>query len=125
MSRNSSICQSGDVKPGETRRVNLAARVLPAIGILLATWVLMWLAQGIPTLCALANPCPAPDVRVAPALWFGGFMIVPTVALILTARGGQSWGWVRTFSYIVLVGLAVVGLAAVLFSGGFTVPHVF
>jgi len=86
----------------------------------------MWLAQGIPTLCALANPCPAPDVRVAPALLFGAIMIVPTVALILTARGGERpWKWLRPLSYIVLVGLAVVGLAAVLFSGGFTVPLVF
>ncbi|WP_281489277.1 hypothetical protein [Ruicaihuangia caeni] len=98
--------------------------MLPAIVILLATWVLMWLAQSIPTLCALANPCPAPDVRVAPAWLFGGLMIVPTLGLILAARARQSWGWVRTLSYIVLVGLAVVGLGAVLFSGGFTVPLV-
>ncbi|WP_313354948.1 hypothetical protein [Microbacterium sp.] len=98
---------------------------LPAIGILLATWLLMWLAQGIPTLCLLASPCPAPDVRVAPALLFGGLMLVPTVALILTARGGRSWGWVRPLSFILLVALAVVGIGAVLFSGGFTVPFVF
>lgn len=109
----------------EARRAGLSARVLPAVVILLATWLLMWLAQGIPTLCALANPCPPPDVRLAPALLFGGLMIVPTLALILTARAGQSWGWVRVLSWIVLVGLAVVGLGAVLFSGGFTVPFVF
>jgi len=109
----------------EAQRLGLTARWLPAIVILLATWLLMWLSQGIPTLCALANPCPAPDARVAPALLFGGLMIVPTLALILTARAGQSWGWVRALSYIVLVGLAVVGLGAVLFSGGFTVPFVF
>lgn len=94
------------------------------IGILLATWLLMWLAQGIPTLCALANPCPAPDVRIAPALLFGGLMIVPTLAVILTARVGRSWAWVRALSYVLLVGLAVVGLGAVLFSGGITVPLV-
>ena len=110
---------------GETRRVSLAARVLPAIGALFATWLLMWLAQGIPALCALAYPCPAPDVRVAPALLFGALMLVPTLALILTARGGESWGWVRALSYVVLVGLAVVGLGAVLFSGGFSVPLLF
>ncbi|WP_353987524.1 hypothetical protein [Ruicaihuangia caeni] len=98
--------------------------MLPAIVILLVTWLLMCLAQSLPTLCALANPCPAPDVRVAPALLFGGLMIVPTLGLILTARAGQSWGWVRTLLHIVLVGLAVVGLGAVLFSGGFTVPLV-
>lgn len=109
----------------EAQRLGLTARWLPAIVILLATWVLMWLSQGIPTLCALANPCPAPDVRVSPALLFGGLMIVPTMVLILTARAGQQWGWMRALSHIVLVGLAVVGLGAVLFSGGFTVPLVF
>lgn len=46
--------------------------MLPAVAILLVTWVALWAAQGIPTLCALASPCPAPDVRVAPALLFGG-----------------------------------------------------
>lgn len=102
------------------------ASLLPAIVILLATWLLMGLAQGIPTLCALANPCPAPDVRVAPALLFGSLMIVPTVALILTVRGGERpRKWLRPLSYTVLVALAVMGLGAVLFSGGFTVPLVF
>ncbi|MGR6741354.1 hypothetical protein ACU6RU_04860 [Microbacterium sp. F1-18] len=100
--------------------------MLPAIVILLATWLLMWLAQGIPTLCALADPCPAPDVRVAPALLFGALMIVPTVALVLSARGdGRPWKWLRPLSYTALVALAVVGLGTVLFSGGFTVPLVF
>jgi hypothetical protein len=102
------------------------ARVLPAIVILLATWLLLWLVQGVPVLCALANPCAAPDVRVAPAMLFGALMIVPTAALVLTARGGErAWKWLRTLSYIALAGLAVVGLGAALFSGGFTVPFVF
>ncbi|MBS1699526.1 MAG: hypothetical protein JST25_14110 [Actinobacteria bacterium] len=100
------------------------APLLPAICILLATWLLMWLAQGIPTLCALANPCPAPDVRVAPAMLFGGLMLVPAAALVLISRSGPSWAWARRLFYIVLVGLAVIGLGAVLFSGGFTVPFV-
>ena len=113
------------MNPGTTARSSLASRVLPAISILLATWLLMWLAQGVPTLCALANPCPPPDVRVAPALLFGGLMLVPASVLILTAWSRRSWGWVRTFAYVVLAGLAVVGLGAVLFSGGFTVPLVF
>lgn len=113
------------MKPIASPRSKVTPRLLPAIGILLATWLLMWLAQGIPTLCALANPCPAPDVRVAPALLFGGLMLVPTAALLLTARVGRSWGWVRTISYTLLVGLSVVGLGAVLFSGGFTIPLVF
>jgi len=112
------------VEPGDVTRASLVARVLPAIGILLVTWLLMWLAQSAPTLCALANPCPAPDVRVAPALLFGGSMIVPTVVIVLTARAGESLRWVRSVAYAVLVGLAVVGIGAVLFSGGFTVPFV-
>ncbi|MDN4615781.1 hypothetical protein P5G50_15115 [Leifsonia sp. F6_8S_P_1B] len=105
----------------KTQRMRLAARTLPAVCILLSTWLLMWLALGLPTLCALAYPCPAPDVRVAPTLLFGGLMLVPAAALVITARG-DDWGWVRTLSYIVIVGLAVVGLGVVLFSGGFTIP---
>ncbi|MBX3093014.1 MAG: hypothetical protein KF680_00505 [Cryobacterium sp.] len=96
-------------------------RVLPAIGILLVTWLLMWLAQGIPGVCALAYPCPAPDVRVAPALLFGGLMLVPMGVLLLTARAGESLRWAGTLAYVVLLGLAVIGLGAVLFSGGFTI----
>lgn len=113
------------MKRNEIQDASLAARVLPGFVVLLVTWLLMWLAQGVPTLCALSGPCPAPDVRVGPALLFGALMLVPTLVLILTARRGPSWEWVRTTSYIVLVGLAVIGLGAVLFSGGFTVPFVF
>ncbi len=109
------------MKTPTKQRSTIAWRVLLAIGILLATWLLMGLAQGIPTLCAFAYPCPAPDVRVAPAFLFGGLVTAPTLALILTARVGKSWG---ALSYVVLVGLAVIGLGAVLFSGGFTVPFV-
>ncbi len=119
---SSGVRQSGDVERAEAQRLGPSARALPAVGILLATWLLMWLAQGIPTLCVLANACPAPDVRVAPALLFGGLMIVPTSVLILTSSGRSSWSGVRALFYIVLVGLAIVGLGAVLFSGGFTVP---
>ncbi|UAJ78247.1 hypothetical protein IT072_13325 [Leifsonia sp. ZF2019] len=108
-----------------TRRVSPAPRVVPALCILLTTWVLLWLAQSVPTVCALAYPCPDPDVRVAPALLFGGLMLVPTASLLLTARGRCSAGWVRGLSYTVLVGLAVVGLGAVLFSGGFGIPSMF
>ncbi|AZS47782.1 hypothetical protein ASD13_00480 [Microbacterium sp. Root1433D1] len=98
--------------------------MLPAVAILLVTWVALWAAQGIPTLCALASPCPAPDVRVAPALLFGGLMLVPTAILLLTASVGRSIDWVRKVAYIALVGLALVGLGAVLFSGGFTIAFV-
>lgn len=38
---------------------------------------------------------------------------------------GRSAGWVRTSAYVMLVGLAVIGLGAVLFSGGFTIPLMF
>jgi len=96
--------------------------MLPAIGILLATWMFMWLAQGVPTLCALAYPCPAPDVRVAPALLFGGLILVPAAVLVVTASARRPFDGVRSLAYVVLVALAVVGLGAVLFSGGFAVP---
>lgn len=99
-------------------------KMLPAAAILLVTWSVLWAAQGIPTPCALASPCPPPDVRVAPALLLGGLMLVPTAVLLLTAAAGRSLGWVRAGAYVVLVGLALIGLGAVLFSGGFTIPFV-
>lgn len=117
--RANGTCQSSGVKPGEAQDASLVARVFPAIGILLATWLLMWLAQGVPTVCALASPCPAPDVRVAPALLFGGLMLIPAAVLFVTVRRGDSVAWLRTLAYVLLIGLAVVGLGAVLFSGGF------
>ncbi len=88
----------------------------------MVTWLLMWLAQGVPTVCALARPCPAPDVRVVPAVLIGGLMLVPTSVLLFTARAGGSVRWARVLAYLVLLVLAVVGLGAVLFAGGFTVP---
>ncbi len=105
----------------ESARQSLA-KMLPAVAIVLVAWAIMWVAQGIPTLCALASPCPAPDVRAAPAVLFGGLMLVPTAVLLLTASTGRSVGWIRTIAYVVLVGLALVGMVAVLFSGGFTMP---
>ncbi|WP_347123047.1 hypothetical protein [Microbacterium sp. SY138] len=94
------------------------------MAILFVTWAALWAAQYMPTLCALASPCPAPDVRVAPALLFGGLMLVPMGTLVLTTAAGRSNGWVRGVAYVMLVGLAIVGLAAVMFSGGFTIPFV-
>lgn len=81
-------------------------------------------AQGIPTLCALASPCPAPDVRAAPAVLFVALMLLPTAALFLTASTSRAITWLRTLAYLVLVSLGVVGRGAVLFSGGFTIPLV-
>lgn len=56
---------------------------------------------------------------------FGGLMLIPAAALLFTARPGNSAGWARAVSYVALVALALIGLGAVLFSGGFTVPFVF
>lgn len=53
-----------------------------------------------------------------------GLMLVPTAILLLTASVGRSIDWVRKVAYIALVGLALVGLGAVLFSGGFTIAFV-
>lgn len=102
-------------------RKSPALKVLPTVIILLVTWVLMWLAQGIAGVCALAHPCPAPDVRVAPALLFGGLMLIPAAVLVVTAWGNHSVNWVRVLSYVLLIGLAIIGMGAVLFSGGFSV----
>ena len=79
-------------------------KVLPAVCILLATWLLLWLSQGVAGVCALAYQCPAPDVRLAPELLFGGLMLVPTVALILTARNGRSWAGCSFFRTLCLWG---------------------
>jgi hypothetical protein len=104
-------------------RARVLWKVLPAFGVLIVAWMLMWLAQGIPTVCALAFPCPAPDVRVAPAIIFGGLMLVPMLMLlVVSANGRPTYQWVSTVSYVALVGLAIVGLGAVLFSGGFGIP---
>ena len=93
---------------------------MPALGILLAAWLLLWLSQGIPTVCALAYPCPEPDVRAAPALVFGGMMLAPVAVLLVRAVSGRPRGeWVLVAGYVVLVGLALGGLVTVLFSGGF------
>lgn len=115
-------CQYGvmEVDKPDSRVVR---RILPALGLLFVTWLLMWLAQGLPTVCALAFPCPPPDVRVAPALIFGGLMLVPMLALLMISINGRPRNeWVALLSYVALVGLAIVGLGAVLFSGGFGIP---
>ncbi|MCI0156052.1 hypothetical protein KNO15_05000 [Leifsonia shinshuensis] len=109
--------------PSGSAHSSVGPKALPAIGILIATWLLMWLAQGVPTVCALAYPCPADDVRVAPALTFGALMLVPVAVLIATAGTRRPFEGMRLLAYVLLVGLAVVGLGAVLFSGGFAVPH--
>ncbi|RZT62353.1 hypothetical protein EV140_0875 [Microcella alkaliphila] len=95
---------------------------MPTIMVVVVTWALMLLAQTVPGVCALARPCPEPDARVAPALLFGGLMMLPAAGLILTAWVERGWAWwVRLALYVVLIGLAVAGLGAVLFAGGFTI----
>ncbi|WP_341956918.1 hypothetical protein [Microbacterium sp. LWH13-1.2] len=108
---------------GRGTRLRAGREVIPAVAVLLVTWLLLWWAQSIPTICALAHPCPAPDVRVAPALLFGGLMLIPVVAIVPASGFGRR-GHTRLLiaSYIVLVALALVGLLAVLFSGGFGFP---
>lgn len=105
----------------KTSRPRLVRRALPAVVVLLVTWLLLWLAQGVPTVCALAFPCPTPDVRVAPALLFGGLLLVPTAVLLLTSGSRHGRSGIRAVAWVLLVVLAVVGIGAVLFSGGFSI----
>ena len=49
-----------------TSNIRLKSRlglVLPAVGIVVITWLVFWMAQGIPTMCNLVAPCPGGDVR--------------------------------------------------------------
>lgn len=108
--------------PQTASRSRLAPRVLPAVWAVGGTWLLLVLAQFLPIVCAPVNPCPDPDVRIAPALLFGGLILLPAAGLIVTAWAERGWAWwVRLMLYIMLVGLALVGLGAVLFAGGFSV----
>ncbi|MEE6389314.1 hypothetical protein V3G71_10725 [Microbacterium paraoxydans] len=109
------------MQQAETSRPRLGRRALPAVVVLLVTWLFLWLAQGVPTVCALAFPCPTADVRVAPALLFGGLLLLPTAVLLLTSGSRHGWSGVRAVAWVLLVGMAVVGLGAVLFSGGFSI----
>ncbi|WP_246527420.1 hypothetical protein [Pseudarthrobacter albicanus] len=95
--------------------------VFSVLVVLLSTWFLLWAIQGVPIYCALAFPCPKPEARVFPALLFGGLMIVPLVIIILTSFGRTrrlNRGLVNG-SFVVMVLLALIGMAATLFSGGF------
>ena len=83
------------------------------------------MAQGFPTVCNLVAPCPGRDVRVVPALLFGGLMLAPLVAVILMSSVRSPARWVVRLSYVVLVLLAVVGYGVISFSGGFGVTAEF
>ena len=99
--------------------------VLPAVAIVVVTWLVFWMAQGFPTVCNLVAPCPGREVRVAPALLFGGMMLAPLAAVILMAVVRSPAGWLVRLSYVALVLLAVVGYVVISFSGGFGVNAAF
>lgn len=83
--------------------------VLPAVAMAVVTWLVFWMAQGFPTMCNLVAPRPGRDVRVAPALLFGGMMLAPLAAIILMSVVRAPAVWLVSLSYIVLVLLAVGG----------------
>lgn len=96
-----------------------------AVVLSLATWVSLWMIQGIGIYCALAGPCPDSDVRVFPAVLFGGLMLVPLSVIVLTAVGerpGAGRAALLWVSFAALVLLAATGIALSLFTGGFAVP---
>ena len=111
--------------PSDVSTRNRLGVVLPAVGIVTVAWVVFWMAQGLPTACALVAPCPGPEVRVMPAVFFGGLMLAPLIAVILMSFVRSPESWVVRLSYAVLVLLAVVGYAAISFSGGFSVTGTF
>ena len=111
--------------PSAVMTRNRLGVVLPAVGIVAVAWVVFWLAQGLPTACALVAPCPGPDVRVMPAVFFGGLMLAPLIAVILMSFVRLPESWVVRLSYAFLVLLAVVGYGAITFSGGFSVTGTF
>ncbi|WP_129590534.1 hypothetical protein [Cryobacterium aureum] len=99
--------------------------VLPAVAIVVVTWLVFWMAQGFPTACNLMGPCSGRDVRVAPALLFGGMMFAPLAAMILMSVVRLPAGWLVRVSYVALVLLSVVGYVVISFSGGFSVDAAF
>ena len=113
-------------------RVRARARIqlwFPAFAIVTVAWLTFWMAQGLPTACLLAYPCPRPDVRLAPALVFGSVMLVPFIAVVVLSRVRvpvrAPVGWLLRVSYVILVGLAVGGYMVISFSGGFVVDTAF
>ena len=111
-----------------TAHIRLKSRLrllFPAVGIVVVTWLVFWMAQGFPVACNLLDPCPRREVRVAPALLFGGMMLAPLAVVILMSVLRSPVGWLVRVSYVTLVLLAVVGYAVISFSGGFGVDAVF
>ncbi|WP_140425608.1 hypothetical protein [Cryobacterium sp. N19] len=103
------------------RLKNRLELILPGVATVVVTWLVFRMAQGLPTMCNLVAPCPGRDVRVAPALLFGGMMLAPLAAVILMSVVRSPAGWLVSLSYVALVLLAVVGYIVISFSGGFGV----
>ena len=97
--------------------------VLLALTVLLVAWFLLWSIQSTPMFCALAYPCPRPRARLFPALLYGGLMILPfsCVLWIQFSRPGKYRNVILQMAFAALISLALVGIAAALFAGGFAV----
>ena len=57
--------------------------VVAAVAIVAVSRLVFWIAQGFPTMCNRVAACPGRDVRVVPALLFGGAILAPLIAVIL------------------------------------------
>lgn len=95
--------------------------LLPSVVVAVVVWGFMALAQSIPMACALAFPCPAAGARVTPALLYGALMLIPLFAIGWVARRPYKRGWLAAPAYIVFGVLCMLGLASVLFTGGFSI----
>ena len=104
------------------RRGPIGSRTtLLALTVLLVAWVLLWSIQSMPMLCALAYPCPRPGARLFPALLFGGLMIISFVCIVWMqfSRPRKYRNAILRMAFAALISLALVGIAAALFAGGF------
>jgi hypothetical protein len=106
-----------DMNSGE--RKNPFQLWLPAVGIIVVTWLVFWMAQSFAAACALAYPCVGAEARLAPALLFGGVMLIPLALVLLAARPSKAVRWVARLGYVALVALAAVGYWKVCFAAGF------
>ena len=111
--------------PSDIKTRNRLGMVLPAVAMVAVAWVVFWMAQGLPTACALVAPCPGPEVRVMPAVFFGGLILAPLTAVILMSFVRSPESWLVRLSYVVLMLMAIAGYGAISFSGGFSVTGTF